>query len=358
MLLLVLSLVVAGVSGDRWLLETLDVDWGQDVLAKEVMGNHFDDWRNEYKKEYRDSIEEMYRKSVWETSFKLVHEHNRNNMSYRLKLNHFADMTPAEFETRYLFPRNVSAPQACSATTSKPLLKSEAENLPGYVNWHKRGVVSKVKNQGHCGSCWTFSTTGAVEAHVAIQTGKHLLFSEQQLIECAQDFDNHGCNGGLPSQAFEYAHFNVLETEDEYPYTAAKVGKCKYNKKSKTAVRVVKSVNITQNDELQIQAAIATSGPVSVAYDVASDFKLYHDGVYDSTVCKSGQQNVNHAVLAVGYGTDENSGKDYWFIKDSWGTGFGIGGYFKMRRGVNMCGAADCASYPSKIEVTGDDTLC
>mmetsp|Transcript_15166 Transcript_15166/g.26735 ORF Transcript_15166/g.26735 Transcript_15166/m.26735 type:complete len:356 (-) Transcript_15166:77-1144(-) len=352
MLLLVLSLVVAGVSGDRWLLETLDVDWGQDVLAKEVMGNHFDDWRNEYKKEYRDSIEEMYRKSVWETSFKLVHEHNRNNMSYRLILNHFADMTAAEFETRYLLPRNVSAPQKCSATTtSKPFLKSDVEKLPKYFNWKDRGVVSKVKFQGFCGSCWAFSTTGALEAHTTIQTKKRLLYSEQQLVDCAQDFNNHGCKGGLPAQAYQYAQYNDLETEDEYPYWGMFGGKCKYNNQSKKAVRVLESINITQKDELQIQAAVANSGPVSVAYDVALDFRFYFDGVYDSTWCKSGQENVNHAVLVVGYGNDKKSGKDYWFIKNSWGTLFGMRGYFKMRRGVNMCGVADCASYPSKIKV-------
>merc|ERR1719182_939675 len=107
------------------------------------------------------------------------------------------------------------------------------------------------------------------------------------------------------------------------------------------------SVNLTKGDEDSLEYYLATAGPVSVAYQVASDFRHYSEGVYSSTVCKSQPEDVNHAVLAVGFDHDDKSGKDYWIVKNSWGTSFGVeGGYFMMERGVNMCGVSDCASFP------------
>ncbi|CAN0194355.1 unnamed protein product, partial [Phaeothamnion confervicola] len=145
--------------------------------------------------------------------------------------------------------------------------------------------------------------------------------SEQQLVDCAQDFDNHGCNGGLPSHAFEYIRYTGgLDTEEAYPYFA-KDNACKYDSLGVGAT-VQAAVNITYQDENELQAAIAFVGPVSIAFQVTSDFKSYAGGVYDNPTCGSLPDEVNHAVLAVGYGTDEggkNGGGDYWIVKNSWG---------------------------------------
>uniref|UniRef100_A0A7S4DMN1 Peptidase C1A papain C-terminal domain-containing protein n=1 Tax=Lotharella globosa TaxID=91324 RepID=A0A7S4DMN1_9EUKA len=148
----------------------------------------------------------------------------------------------------------------------------------------------------------------------------------------------------LPSQAFEFVRYNGgLDTEAAYPYEG-KDDTCRFSNASVGAT-VKSQVNITFQDEDELLKAVATAGPVSIAFQVASDFRFYKQGVYDSTVCKSGQKDVNHAVLAVGFDTDED-GKDYWIVKNSWGASWGVDGYFNIVRGKNMCGLADCASYP------------
>uniref|UniRef100_A0A3B3VPW4 Cathepsin H n=1 Tax=Poecilia latipinna TaxID=48699 RepID=A0A3B3VPW4_9TELE len=188
--------------------------------------------------------------------------------------------------------------------------------------------------------CWTFSTTGCLESVTAISTGK---LSEQQLVDCAQDFNNHGCNGGLPSQAFEYIMYNKgLMTEKDYPYTAVE-GVC-YYEPSMAAAFVKEVRNITAYDEMGMVDAVATRNPVSFAFEVTSDFMHYHQGVYTSTKCHNTTDKVNHAVLAVGYGQD--NGTPYWIVKNSWGPYWGIDGYFLIEMGKNMCGLAACSSFP------------
>ena len=213
------------------------------------------------------------------------------------------------------------------------------------VDW-RATIPLLVKDQGSCGSCWTFSTTGAVEAHHFLATGENVSLAPQQLVDCAGAFDNAGCNGGLPSHAFEYLHyFGGQMLEADYPYTA-KDGKCVADA-AKAAATVSSQVNITFEDEDMLVDAVGRFGPVSVAFQVASDFQHYSGGVYTSTVCGSGPEDVNHAVLAVGYDHDAESGLDYWIVKNSWGTEWGVeNGYFFMERGSNMCGVADCASFP------------
>ncbi|NXT62508.1 CATH protein, partial [Chaetops frenatus] len=145
-----------------------------------------------------------------------VEQHNAGNHSFQMGLNQFSDLTFAEFKKLYLW----SEPQNCSATKGNFLRSSGP--YPDSIDWRKKGnFVTPVKNQGACGSCWTFSTTGCLESAIAIATGKLLSLAEQQLVDCAQAFNNHGCSGGLPSQAFEYILYNKgLMGEDSYPYKA------------------------------------------------------------------------------------------------------------------------------------------
>jgi len=306
----------------------------------------FRSWMIEHGKVYSSHEEHIYRRSNFLQTEQMVKEHNNGNHSYTLGHNQFSDMTFGEFHQEKLM-----AEQHCSAT-SKRLPRLALENdtryklqLPASVDWRKKGIVSPVKKQGHCGSCWAFSTIAAMEAHMALAFNDHVILSEQQLLDCAQAFDNHGCNGGLPSHAFEYIHYNHgLMSEEDYPYLANQSAKCNFNL-AKAEAWVGKIHNVTSKDEDELQEAVAEHGPVSIAYQVASDFKQYKEGVYDSTICKSGPEDVNHAVLAVGYGTD-STGKAYWIVKNSWGTDWGMDGYFNIARGKNMCGLADCASYP------------
>nr|XP_035924577.1 pro-cathepsin H isoform X3 [Halichoerus grypus] len=247
-------------------------------------------------------------------------------------------MSFAEIKRKYLW----SEPQNCSATKGNYLRGTGP--YPPFVDWRKKGkFVSPVKNQGGCGSCWTFSTTGALESAIAIKSGKLLSLAEQQLVDCAQNFNNHGCQGGLPSQAFEYIRYNKgIMGEDSYPYEGQD-GDCKFQPSK--AIAFVKDVaNITINDEEAMVEAVALYNPVSFAFEVTRDFMMYRKGVYSSTSCHKTPDKVNHAVLAVGYG--EQNGIPYWIVKNSWGPQWGMNGYFLIERGKNMCGLAACASYP------------
>lgn len=185
--------------------------------------------------------------------------------------------------------------------------------------------------------------------------------SEQQLVDCAGQFNNHGCDGGLPSQAFEYIKYSSaggLESESEYPYKATGTGSCSASVSNKASHhqsaigQVAEVVNITRYDEADLVYAIGAIGPVSIAYQVSPDFRFYSHGVYDSynattnhTMCKKEPMDVNHAVVAVGLGETEK-GTPYYIVRNSWGTSWGMEGYFWMKRGENLCGVSDCASFP------------
>ncbi|XP_057538766.1 pro-cathepsin H-like [Amaranthus tricolor] len=288
-------------------------------------------------KRYETVEEIINRFNVYRESLKLIRSTNKKGLPYKLHVNKFADWTWEEFRRHRL-----GAAQNCSATFKGSHKLSHAV-APEKKDWRDEGIVSPVKNQGHCGSCWTFSTTGALEAAYAQAFRKNISLSEQQLVDCAQAFNNNGCNGGLPSQAFEYIKYNGgLDTEEAYPYTGVD-GKCKFSAQN-VGVQVLDSVNITLGAEDELKDAVAFVRPVSVAFQVVDEFKLYKGGVYTSTTCGSSSMDVNHAVLAVGYGVE--NGVPYWLIKNSWGADWGDNGYFKMEMGKNMCGVATCASYP------------
>lgn len=279
-------------------------------------------------------------------------EHNsRDGKTYTRGLNQFSAMTNEEFNEHYHFVENeANAEQNCSATgRTSPLTSGELGDgaVPDSWNWQNKGGVSPVKDQGNCGSCWTFSTVGCLESAHLIKYGVLQTYSEQQLVDCAGAFDNHGCNGGLPSHAFEYVHYTGgIATEEAYSYKGVDQN-CTV-KQDTFALSCDHSVNITALDETELKASVYQQ-PVSVAFQVVDDFSDYKSGVYTSTSCKNGPNDVNHAVLAVGYGHDEASGLDYWLVKNSWGTTWGDDGFFKIERGVNMCGIGQCNSYPKSV---------
>jgi len=242
-------------------------------------------------------------------------------------------------------------PQNCSAThVSSGFRADPTKPVPDAIDWRDTIQNWTVKSQGHCGSCWTFSTAGSMEAHHYLKYGLLKNLSEQQLVDCADAFNNHGCNGGLPSQAFEYLKYaGGQDTETAYPYTAVTGKKCLFEPKL-AAAKVKSVVNITAYDEEQLYKAVGTEGPVSIAFQVASDFRYYESGVYNGT-CATGPADVNHAVVAVGYGVETYGpgGKDknpYFIVRNSWGADWGMDGYFRIARGYNKCGLADCASFP------------
>jgi len=214
-----------------------------------------------------------------------------------------SDLTEAEFMAYFAPPR---APQNCSATKGNFIPKLQSNEFPEYWDWRDVNAVTPVKNQGGCGSCWTFSTVGSIEGQFFLKYGYFKSFAEQQLVDCANAFGNNGCRGGLPSSAFEYLkHAGGLNEEKDYAYEADDSSGCRYKPEAKSVEVPQGSVNITAGDEEELKWAIFEAGPVAVCYQVVSDFRDYKSGVYTSSVCKNGQQDVNHAVTAVGFGVDE-----------------------------------------------------
>jgi cathepsin H len=294
------------------------------------------------------------RKDVFSKKVMEVIRHNANpNAKYQKGINSYSDMTDEEFNSYFNI---VSDPQACSATNQNMKVdkKFALQDIPTHFDWRDVGAVTPVKNQAKCGSCWTFSTVGCMESHYMIKYGQFRNLSEQQLVDCAGDYDNHGCKGGLPSHAFQYIiDAGGLATEVSYPYTAVD-GTCTFTKDIASVTVVGGSVNITVGDETEMLHAIFEHGPVSIAYQVVDGFRDYKTGVYHSDVCKNTAMDVNHAVLAVGFGNED--GMDYWIVKNSWGTAWGDNGFFKIQRGVNMCGISNCNAYPADVASVSKST--
>jgi cathepsin H len=308
-------------------------------LGKLGSDHHFNTYLSQYAKSYSEE-EYLLRREIFLETLKRIELHNSDKeRTWDMGINEFSDWTFDEFKAKRL-----GDPQDCSATKGSynPVRNV---NIPTSVDWRLYNVVTPVKNQGNCGSCWSFSTTGALESHWALTTGTRPPpeLSEQQLVDCAGAFKNYGCDGGLPSQAFEYIKYaGGLTSESQYPYTG-KDGQCQTNHPV-VAYANGGSHNITLYDEDSLVQAIAENGPVSIAFEVVNGFQNYKSGIYSSTVCSNLPNEVNHAVLAVGYGVSGN--QLYYIVKNSWGESWGDKGYFLIKRGVNMCGLADCASFP------------
>jgi len=286
--------------------------------------------------------EEVVRRAIFEQNVERITRHNLEHdlglHSYTLGLNKFADMTHEEFKSIYLRPFKRSSNSAGS--TFLPPLNVK---LPDSVDWRTQGYVTPIKDQGQCGSCWAFSATGSLEGQWFKKTNKLISLSEQQLVDCSDKYGNQGCDGGLMDQAFGYIKDFGEETETSYPYMAVDQD-CNYEK-TKVVANDTGFTDVTSGSEDDLQSAVATVGPISVAIDAGHDsFQLYHSGVYNEPDCSS--TDLDHGVLAVGYGTQDKT-TDFWIVKNSWGTDWGMKGYILMSRNKdNQCGIATASSYP------------
>lgn len=314
------------------------------VTELDVIKEEWQAFKLQFNKIYEE-VEDMFRMKIFMENKQKIAKHNQlftqGSKSFSLRMNKFGDMLHHEFVSVVNgFKRNYNQ----SLASGSMYLSPSNVVLPKMVDWREKGYVTPVKDQGQCGSCWSFSATGSLEGQHFRKTGRLVSLSEQNLVDCSTKYGNEGCNGGLMDQAFEYIEYNHgIDTEESYPYKG-KQGKCHYHKQNRGATDTG-FVDVPSGDETKLQEALATIGPVSVAIDASHEsFQFYHQGVYNEPDCDS--QELDHGVLVVGYGTTED-GNDYWIVKNSWGTTWGEEGYIKMARNKNnQCGIATQASYP------------
>ncbi|XP_068209646.1 digestive cysteine proteinase 2-like [Palaemon carinicauda] len=309
-------------------------------LAIAAASESWDSFKLTHGKAYSNAKEELYRKTIFENNLKFVEEHNarfhKGEVTFNVAMNKFADMTTDEFVAQMtgLTKLEDTVGQVFAQFTDAPRAAD--------VDWRSKGAVTPVKDQGQCGSCWAFSTTGALEGAHFISTGSLPSLSEQQLVDCSKE--NSGCNGGVVQWAYDYLKScGGSDSESSYPYEAID-NVCRFDSSS-VAATVRGYTNIPYADEQTQAAAVHDKGPVSVCVDAGHlSFQLYSSGVYYEPNCNP--QGINHAVLAVGYGTE--GGSDYWIIKNSWGSGWGESGYMKLTRNKsNHCGVATQSCYPN-----------
>nr|AAL34984.1 cathepsine L-like cysteine protease [Rhodnius prolixus] len=313
------------------LIPSFDID-PQEWLAFKAM----------HGKNYRNQFEEIFRMKVFIDNKKKIDEHNAKyelgEASYKMKMNHLGDLMVHEFKA--LMNGFKKTP---NAERNGKIYVPSNENLPKSVDWRQRGAVTPVKDQGHCGSCWSFSATGSLEGQLFLKTGRLVSLSEQNLVDCSKTYGNSGCEGGLMNQAFQYVRDNKgIDTEASYPYEARE-NNCRF-KEDKVGGTDKGYVDILEASEKDLQSAVATVGPISVRIDASHEsFQFYSEGVYKEQYCSPSQ--LDHGVLTVGYGTE--NGQDYWLVKNSWGPSWGESGYIKIARNhKNHCGIASMASYP------------
>jgi cathepsin L len=346
------------------------------VLAETNYEYTFEAYAAEFGKVYESEVVRSKREEAFSANLAKIKAHNSQTPapSWTMGVNQFADLTSAEFKAMTKgrskpSTANLDQPDGLSAEERATFQKHHAndvsvDKLPDSVDWRTKGVVSAVKNQGGCGSCWAFSTAETVESALAIATGKPpLILSEEELVDCMPNPDacggTGGCEGATQPEGFAFVSKNGMASEQGYPYTAHD-GKCKNFTPEVLPGAIASYVALPTNNYTALMNAVANVGPIAISAD-AEPWQLYEGGVF-SNKCGS---DIDHAIQLVGYGSAKEvfKAKDYWLVRNSWGATWGEKGYIRIERfggGSEPC-AEDttpgdgfgCKNGPAKIQVCG-----
>jgi C1A family cysteine protease len=320
---------------------TLLLSFTGTVVSVDTEWQHFVHFQESFGKKYESIMELEKRFAIFSKNIRTIFAHNANPVqNFTMGINQFTDLTPEEFKLQY-----IQGLQSRVGSYGCKSYSSSASGVPDTVDWRLKNAVTSVKDQGQCGSCWTFSSTGAIEGAWAISKAQLVDLSEQQLVDCASgiSYGSRGCSGGQMEGAFKYVIENGQCSLDSYPYTS-KDGTCH---SCAPTVHLSSCSDVVPNDQVSLKGAVAQQ-PVSIAIEADTRyFQSYSSGVLTSTSCGT---NLDHGVLIVGYGSE--NGQKYWLVKNSWGTTWGEKGYVKIARSDSrndpgICGISMDPSFPS-----------
>lgn len=328
----------------------------------ELEGYTFDKYTKEFGKSYTPS-EYRLRKALFDARLDAIKAHNSNpEFTWKQGVNHLSDRTDEEFgqlrgldsATLFNTPRPVQPVEAVSLS-----------DLPAAVDWRNRSVITPVKNQASCGSCWTFGTAETIESFYALSGGPLTVLSEQQILDCTPNPNDCGGTGGCGGGTAEIAMARIKEmggltSEKFYPYVSGNGQdfKCHFgNSTSAPVAKLSGYVNIPSNQYGPVLTALATIGPLIINVD-ASQWSAYESGVFNG--CNQKNPDIDHVVQLVGYGTDSKLG-DYWIVRNSWTASWGEQGYIRLHRSSTpVCGqdtnpsdGTGCNNGPSQVTVCG-----
>lgn len=307
--------------------------------------SQFDEFKNKHNKEYNTRIERTERLHVFRQNLRYIESMNRKGLSFSLSVNHLADKSDEEIRVL----RGKQQSKKGTTNNGLPFDMSKytmiQKDLPGAFDWRIFGAVTPVKDQGVCGSCWSFGTTGAIEGAFFMKHNHLVRLSQQNLVDCSWGFGNNGCEGGEDFRAYDWIiKHGGIALSDSYGQYLQSDGFCHFNNSTIGAV-LTGYVNVTPFDAVALKTALVNEGPISIAIDAGHKSLVFYDhGLYVEPECKSGVDELDHAVLLVGYG--KINGEDYWLIKNSWSTYWGNDGYVLMSQKNNMCGVTTQTTYP------------
>lgn len=333
--LLVLWLCMAATNAQQSFLRTSENmnEWQQFNLFQE-----------RFSKKYETLQELENRFIAFRDNLRLINRHNLDaTQNFTLRINQFSDLTTEEFKVYH----NNKYTSSLGSFGCKPFIAQTLTVVPDSIDWTLKNVVNPIRDQGQCGSCWSFATTANAESVWAIYKGYLTDLSEQYLVDCAKSigYYNNGCKGGQPDSAFKYMINNGQCTETSYPYTATD-GTCK--KCTASSVQFSACFDVAPNDQVALKAAVSKQ-PVVIAIEADTKyFQSYSGGILDAKECGT---ELDHAVEIVGYGTDK--GIDYWKVRNSWDKSWGENGYVRIKRSSlsNDIGICGIAAEPSFLSV-------
>ena len=312
------------------------------ISDAEIFGQ-FQNFTETYSKKYTTIEETKERFEIFKQNYIRITVARNMHLKLNLEVSHqegvtqFFDMTPKEFSKIYLnLDINILKRLQAKYSDNTIKINENLGELPENLDWRDKNVVSPVKNQGSCGSCWAFSAIGNIEAMYKMKTNKDVLLSEQQLVDCDKEKD-HGCNGGLMDHAYTYLNKTGVMSSKDYPYSG-RDGTCKFNQTQVVAkVTGFRFANGKKDtvDENDLKALIFQNGPFAIAIN-ASPLQFYLGGILNPWEFLCNPKAIDHGVLLVGYGVE--NGKAYWIVKNSWGSGWGEKGYFRIISGKGACG--------------------